>query len=475
MSRSLSAFSFGVLALGAWAYGAPVSGGLQLWLDSSDSSTVLDDDGDNAASGNFDGTVQTWQDKSGNSNHASALNAGQLPVYAGTGPAAQPGTTPNGHSVITFNRNNTTQVSTNDVEDQAFALTSNIALSQETMFFVTRMFDNGNNRGVWVGNPSSTSQFLNDDNRYFWLTSGNGGNFNAAAPQTFSVVTETRDPATQSGVYDGRFTVYDEGVSQGTYLGTPSFPATQTLNVNRIANTSGSPLDPSARYFHGQMGEVLIYNTLFNTAQRVITENYLSSKHDIALAANDRYAGDTAGSAHHDFDVFGIGQDVATTLSPAGDHTASSGDAISLSELNTSLGDGEYLLAGHDTTPHGTTTADLPPGYVSRWSRDYFLDFTTAGSLDARLTFDFAAAGLASPDPLEDYTLLFRAGPTGPFADLGLTGLVSGSTVAFDLLGFNELDDGFYAVAVVPEPSSAIVIGGLALGVLHHRRRQFAN
>ena len=83
----------------------------------------------------------------------------------------------------------------------------------------------------------------------------------------------------------------------------------------------------------------------------------------------------------------------------------------------------------------------------------------------------YAAAGLASLDPLEDYTLLFRSGPTGPFTDLGLAGLVSGSTVAFDLLGFNQLDDGFYAIAVVPEPSPAIVIAGVALSAVHRRRR----
>ena len=39
------------------------------------------------------------------------------------------------------------------------------------------------------------------------------------------------------------------------------------------------------------------------------------------------------------------------------------------------------------------------------------------------------------------------------------------------LLGFNNLDDGFYTVALVPEPSSALVGAGVALTALHRRRR----
>ena len=49
---------------------------LKIWLDASDGSTILDADGDNANSGvAFSGSIATWLDKSGNTNHATGTTA----------------------------------------------------------------------------------------------------------------------------------------------------------------------------------------------------------------------------------------------------------------------------------------------------------------------------------------------------------------------------------------------------------------
>src|SRR5687768_14800922 len=84
--------------------------------------------------------LQTWLDKSGNANNATPTNAGQLPTYAAGAY--------NGQGTITFNTANTSSAVNNTT--QAFSLGTNIITPQETMFFALRMFDNGDNRGVWV-------------------------------------------------------------------------------------------------------------------------------------------------------------------------------------------------------------------------------------------------------------------------------------------------------------------------------------
>ncbi|HRQ61303.1 MAG TPA: hypothetical protein PLO23_07335, partial [Alphaproteobacteria bacterium] len=73
----------------------PVIAGQVLWLDADDTATVLDAEGDNAASGGaFSGSVQTWQDKSGSGFHVTANAAANRPTYTTNAL--------NGNNVLTF-------------------------------------------------------------------------------------------------------------------------------------------------------------------------------------------------------------------------------------------------------------------------------------------------------------------------------------------------------------------------------------
>jgi hypothetical protein len=432
-------FTFAIVVLTAMSlHAAPVTGNLQLWLDASDETTILDDDGENALNGNFDGDVQTWSDKSGNNRHATANP--QKPQYV------QSDGTLNNQGVVDFNFNGGTS--------EAFNLASSINTTAETMFFVTKMATNGNNEGAFVGNTSGTG-FLNDNNRYFLHTNVFNEFLNNTAPTAaYQIVTETRRSS------DSFFTVYEDGTSV-----VPK-DRTGTLTVDAVGKFLLTP-----RYLRANVGEILIYDRTLNTAERVITEDYLQAKYNTATLGVDRYAGDTAGNGDHDFNVFGIGNDAASTISPAGELNTSSGDAISLAELNNSLAVGDYLLAGHGSALHGTTTADLPAGISSRWNRDYYLDVT--GTLDARLTFDLNAQALAGPD---GYKLLYRSTPTGMFVDTGLLGTLSLSNLSFDLSGFTTSNDGFYTIgtiAQVPEPNGIIlgIVGAIGLWRAGRRRK----
>lgn len=437
----------------AGARAAPVTTDFVLWLDASDVQTIADGEGDNPNDGvNFDGTVQTWLDKSGTANHATA---------AVSRPTFVPGTL-NGAGVVRFNPMGGTQ---------SLDTANTHVLTGETMFFVTKMNDDGDGRGGWVGSTSTQSSFKNDDDRYFLQKDdGDDGRIANNAPQAYQLVTETR-----LVVNDGfaPFGVLEDGATLAP-IGAAS--RSGDVTINSIGRTNGL-------YFSGDMAEVLIYDRTLNTAERVITENYLASKWGITMADNDRYAGDTVSNGDYDFDVFGIGQDVVTSaprdpdsvgdvvnISPAGKLASSAGGGIALAEANASLADGEYLLAGHDGAAHSLVASDLPASAGQRWARVFYLDVT--GELDAVLSFDFASAPeLGMPNSPAGYTLLYRSGTSGMFTDLQLTGQVSGSLVQFNLNGMTDANDGFYTlgVNVIPEPSTMLACA-IVLGLVPRRR-----
>lgn len=66
----------------------------------------------------------------------------------------------------------------------------------------------------------------------------------------------------------------------------------------------------------------------------------------------------------YDLDVFGAGRvDASNVLYEAG----SAGMGIALSDAT--LGDGEFLLAGHKTPTNSWVTTDLPTYADQRWDR----------------------------------------------------------------------------------------------------------
>ena len=437
---------------------APVSADLKLWLDGADPSTLADASGDNPGDAGFDGGIQTWTDKSGTGNHATAFSADRPLYMSGT---------LNGSGAVQFD----TDIDVVQDDSESFILANTNVLTNETMFFVTRMFDNGDNGGGFVGSSSLNGSFKNDNDRYFVQSDdGDDQRFTNTAPTSFQVVTQSRK-ILNDGFWP--WAVWEDGATQGG--------ASRVGNLT--VNTVGRSNAPTPLFFRGQMAEVLIYARTLNTAERVITENYLSAKYLTALAANDKYAGDAPAAGNYDFDVFGIGRDVASNvninqgpfdISPAGELASGASGGLGLDERNDSLSDGDYLLAGHDGTPHGTTASDVPGGVAERWSRVFFLDVT--GGLDALLTFDFAAAGLGSPGNPDGYTLLYRSGISGTFTDLGLFDSIVGNTVQFNLDGLDDLDDGYYTIGAVgvPEPTVALMLVSLGMTATMARRRRFA-
>jgi len=206
------------------------------------------------------------------------------------------------------------------------------------------------------------------------------------------------------------------------------------------------------QHFPGDIAEVIFYGVVLNEAQRIIVENYLSSKYGVAIS-NDFYAG----TSPYLEQVHGIG----TTDGSAKHARAQSSGGLVLEERNSSLNaTNEFLLAGHngvDATP--ISTADLPSGVQQRWSRIWYLDKT--GTIDARIAFDFSDANVSiTPGIAANYRLLYRAGTSGTFSEVTIVGtpfIQNTDQVAFDVDDAN-LQDGYYTLGTTNPTDSPLPV-----------------
>ncbi|MEZ5001246.1 MAG: Calx-beta domain-containing protein, partial [Bacteroidales bacterium] len=123
--------------------------------------------------------------------------------------------------------------------------------------------------------------------------------------------------------------------------------------------------------FNGIIGEFINSLYIYNTAQKKILNNYYSSKWLIPVS-NDLYAYD----ATHSWEVFGIGRDNINNS-----HTKSQGTGYVRIENPSSLGNGEFLLIGHDNAALTWTATNVPNNdvFINRLNRTWRTDQTTTG------------------------------------------------------------------------------------------------
>ncbi len=229
------------------AQATPITSGLQLWLDAGDSSTITDSGGLHPGDVGFNGLASQWADKSGNGRLANAPS-GNRPTYNVTAL--------NGRATIVFNTN------------QFFDLNTTITTSQETMFFVTRMFDNGDNRGPWVGQKTGSNGFVNDNSRYILFTTGGNIGESNSAPTTDTIVTETRS--------SGITTIFEDGLAV--------IPGVVGANGNLIVNAIAIYGHGGARTFFGEISEILLYNRVLSSEELNAVGAFLETKYDLNTA-----------------------------------------------------------------------------------------------------------------------------------------------------------------------------------------------
>lgn len=304
---------------------------LVLWLDA------------NSIAGSNGATITNWSDLSG---YGYNFNAGNGAVL--TKPAQ------NGKAALTFN-------GTSNYFERGY--TANLSPSSYTIFTVSNVTSSAIHKAI-ISNRNDPPQSgyilyaLPTTNDWsFWTGNGAGWDFVGNANSTHGVWASQALTFTSGS---GDKTLYiNEGTTFNSSDPTAIPNTTRPIRIGAGANESSPDF-----FFLGSIGEVIIYNTVLNAAQRIIVQNYLASKYNFTLTANDLYVNDNAGNGNYDTDMGGIGRIDASNI-----HNDAQGGIVRV--LNpTNLDDGEFMFWAHDNgQAEAKNTTDVPAGVQARFNR----------------------------------------------------------------------------------------------------------
>lgn len=381
--------------------------------------------------------VASWTDQSGNGVILNQSNTAQQPVFVSS--------LMNGFPAIEFDNNSAS--GQND-----YFITPDNPIFDNTngysFFTVTRMKGLGDAQSIIskrnnVGNEEAFMLFYYTGNRLFADIDNDNNRFSN------TVVSTINTNKIYDFFYDGtlappyRSTIFDQEVLQTTATESSSLVPDKSSPLLVGATHSGDP-----RAFNGYISEIIMYRTKLNDAQRTIINNHLSAKYDIALSANDLYAGDNPSNGNYDRNVAGIGKDASGTTNPVFDPSSCAGMGI---QSVSGLDNNDYILAGHAFVTNSELTTDIAGisgTNVSRWQRIWYYDVNNTGVTNvANITFDMSDGGMAgvTPGVVSNYLLIYRATQTGPWTELASASSVSGDRIIFANQAISN--DGYYTLA----------------------------
>ncbi|MGB0391903.1 MAG: hypothetical protein ACPGD5_10045, partial [Salibacteraceae bacterium] len=180
------------------------------------------------------------------------------------------------------------------------------------------------------------------------------------------------------------------------------------VNVQSVANTgfsnSSLPMRIGAaqaasagsvrQFLDGNIAEIIIFNDNLKSSERILVNNYLSSKYGITTSA-DKYAYD----ANHPHEVFGICRKNNSNNFVA----TSQGQGIVEISNPSQMDDEEFLLIGHDNADLTAYYNDAPNEYTYRLERSWRVD--EQGELGT-LNVSFDVTGLGLSTDAGEYALL---------------------------------------------------------------------
>jgi hypothetical protein len=241
--------------------------GLQLWLDASDASTLYD-----ATTGGSlvaaDGAVARWQDKSGNSRHATQATAGARPLRR----AAQL----NGLDGLEFDGSDDT------LRCDALAAFFDGINDEFTILAVAKTDATGSTQDVLAAANSASD----DENvRAVW---NNGSQKVVLAREEGSPgVTKSAVGATSIGTAAKVAAWVFDGTNGQVFLnGVPDVSATNIshasgITANQVAIGSLPRLNPAV-FFNGLIFEIVVYDASLAAEDRSLVEEYLLAKWGIS-------------------------------------------------------------------------------------------------------------------------------------------------------------------------------------------------
>ncbi len=403
--RQITFLSFAILLIGVMLPFASLAqtgpGGvgnsttLRCWVSAS--SGVFTDLGVTEASNNE--TIRQWSDLSGNGNNLTQSTASNRPTLI-TGQL-------NGQPVVRFD-------GTNDVIDATLGVNPT-----ETSVFVTGNFSTANqstgdfdymiNIGTSFSDGISISR--NTSERYYSFTENETrtGPILSTSYQTFHQEFTASNPFHFLRI---------NGSSQSVTAHNAQISIGQNLRLG------GMLLSTGLNFLTGDIAEVIVYSSNLNTTQRILVENYLDANYGLG-SSSDKYAFEGT----HGNELAGIGRE-----SSSDNHTQGQGTSIVRIRDANSLGDGDYLMWGHDGGALTTNSVDVPASYSGsggmRLSRVWRADESNTDVGD--MTVIFVMTGIDFGTDPNLYELL--TDDNGVFTDATSTGMsptISGDSVIF--------------------------------------------
>jgi Secretion system C-terminal sorting domain len=428
---------------------------LLLWLDANKGSSITQ---------NGSNQVSEWADLSGNGYNFQQTVAANEPVFNATGG-------PNNKPALTFNASSD-QYLFSQANLPAFSLTAGISAFAMASFNAPltgqgwqRIYDFGNGTAsdnFMMGRRAATASM------YYEGWKGGAGD------QTWT----TTNPIT-----NGYSTVYDFVQSAGA-AGTLSAVtgnvagAVQAMSgaagantwvpasIVRTKNYIGHSNWAADEYFGGTMSEILIYNTAFNTTERIIAENYLAQEWGQPIT-NSEYTAPAANT--YTTNLVGIGYTSAadnflTDIAGSTDGLGFSSSSGATGFLNTA----GYLSAAHNGQSNTVITNASIPGItsanpLSRWNRSWQVQ-KTGGNAAGQVTFNFNFSDYngTAPGGALTYALLYNA-TDGTFATgtnqliATVTTTVAGNIVSF-LANSSNIAKGYYSIIYSASPISLPIV-----------------
>jgi hypothetical protein len=349
--------------------------------------------------------VSTWQDVSGNGNNISQTTAVQQPLYTAT--------LMNGYPAVLFDNNSAAGQNDFMSAPDAANLDNTNGL---TIFTVIRPTHLGSARSI-IGKRTNVG--VNQAYMFFFFTSNYLYADIVSNDNRFST-TPTAYAAGANYIFNLHYDGTLLAASRAKIYNGQTLVMTSTETANTIPDYN-SPLIVGAthvgdnRAFSGYMSEIIIYREALGLSERILIDNYLSAKYDIAIASNNVYTMDTPGNGNYDHDVAGIGRESATDL-----NTDGQGTGIVRILNATGLDNNEYMMWGHDDDIlQAINSTDIPVGIDARvervWRTSILNKAGTAvdiGAVDMR--WDLNGLG---PVTVDDLRLLVDTDNDGFFAD----------------------------------------------------------
>jgi hypothetical protein len=281
---------------GTWPFAPSVVeaiAGLQLWLDAADASTLF-----NATTGGslvaVDGTVARWEDKSGNSRHATQETSGDRPlrkaaVYGGRDTLRFDGSS----DWMSISGSASSLKCLHDGDSTLFLVTkvgasANPGHGRYTL--LSNIRDGGSNRvGIEINHRDSDPSTENDLVEVF-VARGVSGTYPVYSPNNnffasgsvgvISAVLKPDDAASGNRVSLRRNggTAVTANAPAGASQSVSTANADQDLNISR---RPGGAYEADG-FVNGDICEIIIYDTALSDANRSAVDSYLMSKWGIA-------------------------------------------------------------------------------------------------------------------------------------------------------------------------------------------------